>query len=141
MQRFISHSVQDTEKIAAKLAEKLKGGEIIAFTGPMGMGKTAFTRGLVLALGGGDVVSSPTFALVNEYDARLTVQHFDMYRVSGWDDLYSTGFFDYLDTDNVLVIEWSENIDGVLPENTIYVHMEKGETETERIVTIEGMDL
>ena len=107
----------------------------------MGMGKTAFTRGLVLALGGGDVVSSPTFALVNEYDARLTVQHFDMYRVSGWDDLYSTGFFDYLDTDNVLVIEWSENIDGALPENTIYVHMEKGETETERIVTIEGIDL
>ena len=98
MQRFVSHSVQDTEKIAAKLAEKLKGGEVIAFTGPMGMGKTAFTRGLVLALGGGDVVSSPTFALVNEYDARLTVQHFDMYRVSGWDDLYSTGFFDYLDT-------------------------------------------
>ena len=127
--------------VAAKLAEKLKGGEVIAFTGPMGMGKTAFTRGLVLALGGGDVVSSPTFALVNEYDARLTVQHFDMYRVSGWDDLYSTGFFDYLDTDNVLVIEWSENIDGALPENTIYVHMEKGETETERIVTIEGIDL
>ena len=126
---------------ALHLAEKLKGGEVIAFTGPMGMGKTAFTRGLVLALGGGDVVSSPTFALVNEYDARLTVQHFDMYRVSGWDDLYSTGFFDYLDTDNVLVIEWSENIDGALPENTIYVHMEKGETETERIVTIEGMDL
>ena len=137
MQQFVSHSVQDTEKIAAKLAEKLKGGEVIAFTGPMGMGKTAFTRGLVLALGGGDVVSSPTFALVNEYDARLTVQHFDMYRVSGWDDLYSTGFFDYLDTDNVLVIEWSENIDGALPENTIYVHMEKGETETERIVTID----
>ena len=107
----------------------------------MGMGKTAFTRGLVLALGGGDVVSSPTFALVNEYDARLTVQHFDMYRVSGWDDLYSTGFFDYLDTDNVLVIEWSENIDGALPENTIYIHMEMGETETERIVTIEGIDL
>ena len=95
----------------------------------------------MLALGGGDVVSSPTFALVNEYDARLTVQHFDMYRVSGWDDLYSTGFFDYLDTDNVLVIEWSENIDGALPENTIYVHMEKGEMETERIVTIEGIDL
>lgn len=95
----------------------------------------------MLALGGGDVVSSPTFALVNEYDARLTVQHFDMYRVSGWDDLYSTGFFDYLDTDNVLVIEWSENIDGALPENTIYIHMEMGETETERIVTIEGIDL
>ena len=138
---YISSSVADTEKLAARLAEKLCGGEVIAFTGSMGMGKTAFTRGLVLALGGGDVVSSPTFALVNEYETRLTVQHFDMYRVSGWDDLYSTGFFDYLDTDNVLVIEWSENIDGALPDNTIRIDIQKGEAETERIITIDGVDL
>lgn len=138
---FVSKSVADTEKLAARLAEKLRGGEVIAFTGSMGMGKTAFTRGLVEALGGGDIVSSPTFALVNEYAARLTVQHFDMYRVSGWDDLYSTGFFDYLDTDSVLVIEWSENIDGALPENTIRIDMQKGETETERVITIDGIEL
>ena len=138
---YISNSVSDTEKLAARLAEKLRGGEVIAFTGSMGMGKTAFTRGLVLALGGGDVVSSPTFALVNEYETRLTVQHFDMYRVSGWDDLYSTGFFDYLDTDNVLVIEWSENIDGALPDHTIRIDIQKGEAETERIITIDGIDL
>ena len=138
---FVSKSVADTEKLAARLAEKLRGGEVIAFTGSMGMGKTAFTRGLVEALGGGDVVSSPTFALVNEYAALLTVQHFDMYRVSGWDDLYSTGFFDYLDTDSVLVIEWSENIDGALPENTIRIDMQKGETETERVITIDGIEL
>lgn len=138
---FVSKSVADTEKLAARLAEKLRGGEVIAFTGSMGMGKTAFTRGLVEALDGGDVVSSPTFALVNEYAARLTVQHFDMYRVSGWDDLYSTGFFDYLDTDSVLVIEWSENIDGALPENTIRIDMQKGETETERVITIDGIEL
>ena len=138
---FVSKSVADTEKLAARLAEKLRGGEVIAFTGSMGMGKTAFTRGLVEALGGGDVVSSPTFPLVNEYAARITVQHFDMYRVSGWDDLYSTGFFDYLDTDSVLVIEWSENIDGALPENTIRIDMQKGETETERVITIDGIEL
>ena len=138
---FVSKSVADTEKLAARLAEQLRGGEVIAFTGSMGMGKTAFTRGLVEALGGGDVVSSPTFALVNEYAGRLTVQHFDMYRVSGWDDLYSTGFFDYLDTDSVLVIEWSENIDGALPENTIRIDMQKGETETERVITIDGIEL
>ena len=64
-----------------------------------------------------------------------------MYRVSGWDDLYSTGFFDYLDTDSVLVIEWSENIDGALPENTIRIDMQKGETETERVITIDGIEL
>ena len=138
---YRTNSVAETEALAARLAEKLKGGEVIAFTGSMGMGKTAFTRGLVAALGGGDVVSSPTFALVNEYAARLTVQHFDMYRVSGWDDLYSTGFFDYLDTDSVLVIEWSENIDGALPENTIRIDLQKGETETQRVITIDGVDL
>lgn len=141
MATYITRSVSETEALAARVAEKLHGGEVIAFTGSMGMGKTAFTRGLVLALGGGDVVSSPTFALVNEYEARLTVQHFDMYRVSGWDDLYSTGFFDYLDTDNVLVIEWSENIDGALPEDTIRIDIQKGESESERILTVEGIDL
>ena len=134
---FVSKSVADTEKLAARLAEKLRGGEVIAFTGSMGMGKTAFTRGLVEALGGGDVVSSPTFALVNEYAARLTVQHFDMYRVSGWDDLYSTGFFDYLDLGGVLALEWSENIDGALPEGTITITFERLGDES-RSITIEG---
>ena len=141
MATYITKSVSETEAPPARVAQKLTGGEVIAFTGAMGMGKTAFTRGLVLALDGGDVVSSPTFALVNEYDARLTVQHFDMYRVSGWDDLYSTGFFDYLDTDQVLVIEWSENIDGALPENAIRIAISKGEDESERIFEIEGIDL
>ncbi len=138
---YVSNSVGETEQLAARLAEKLRGGEVIAFTGSMGMGKTAFTRGLVKALGGGDVVSSPTFALVNEYEARLTVQHFDMYRVSGWDDLYSTGFFDYLDTGSVLVIEWSENIDGALPEGTIRIDIQPGETEMQRIIAIDGIAL
>ena len=102
------------------------------------MGKTAFTRGLVIGLGAGDVAQSPTFALINEYTGRLTVEHFDMYRIETWDDLYSTGFFDYLGTDRVLVIEWSENIDGALPEETVYIHMSPGETQAQRRITIEG---
>ena len=137
----LSNPVAPPPALAALLAQNLRGGEVIAFTGSMGMGKTAFTRGLVAGLGGGDVVSSPTFALVNEYEARLTVQHFDMYRVSGWDDLYSTGFFDYLDTGSVLVIEWSENIDGALPDDVIRIDMQKGEAETERIIAIDGIEL
>ena len=88
--------------------------------------------------GAGDVVSSPTFAIVNEYQGRLTVEHFDMYRVTGWDDLYSTGFFDYLDTDRVLVIEWSENIAEALPEGTVTIAIAPGEGETQRVITITG---
>ena len=137
-QEFITHSTGETKGLAARLSNRLRGGEVLAFTGGMGMGKTAFTSGLVFALGAGDVVSSPTFALVNEYVGRLTLQHFDMYRVTGWDDLYSTGFFDYLDTDCVLVIEWSENIEAALPENTLWIHIRPGTTETTRVITLVG---
>lgn len=137
-EQFITHSPQETGALAQRLAHDLKGGEIIAFTGGMGAGKTAFTRGLAIGLGAGDVASSPTFALVNEYSGRLTVEHFDMYRVESWDDLYSTGFFDYLDTDCVLVIEWSENIVGALPEQVISVDIRPGDGEQDRIITIEG---
>lgn len=137
-EQFITHSPEETAALAQRLAEDLKGGEVLAFTGGMGAGKTAFTRGLVLGLGAGDVVSSPTFALVNEYRGRLTVEHFDMYRVNGWDDLYSTGFFDYLDTDSVLVIEWSENIAGALPDQVISIDIQPGEEESQRVITIDG---
>lgn len=133
-----TYSPAETEKVAAQIAATLSGGEVIAFTGGMGAGKTAFTRGLAAGLGMGDVVSSPTFALVNEYTGKLTIQHFDMYRVNSWDDLYSTGFFDYLDTDAVLVIEWSENIAGALPDHVISVDIAYGQQENERIITITG---
>ena len=104
------------------------------------MGKTAFTRGLARGLGADDVVSSPTFALVNEYSGRVPVYHFDMYRVTSWDDLYSTGFFDYIDN-GVLVIEWSENIEGALPENALRITISRGENDNQRIFEIEGVSL
>ena len=122
---YISNSAQETEALGERLAARLRPGDVIAYTGDLGAGKTAFTRGLMQGLGAGDVVSSPTFAIVNEHQGRLTVEHFDMYRVTSWDDLYSTGFFDYLDTDRVLVIEWSENIESVLPPNTITVEISR----------------
>ena len=127
--------------MAQRLAQDLKGGEVVAFTGGMGAGKTAFTRGLVMGLGAGDVVSSPTFALVNEYQGRLTVEHFDMYRVESWDDLYSTGFFDYLGSDCILVIEWSENIEEALPENTVKIIFKRENGENDREIEIEGLEL
>lgn len=138
-QTFFTHSPQETEALAAALSEQLGGGEVLAFFGGMGMGKTAFTRGLAAGLAVQDEVSSPTFALVNEYRGRLTVQHFDMYRVESWDDLYSTGFFDYLDTDCVLVIEWSENIENALPDDAIRITIEQGTAPDERKITIDGL--
>ena len=136
MERFVSNSVRETEAYAEKFASTVRENDVIAFEGSMGMGKTAFTRGFMRGLGGEDAVSSPTFALVNEYKGRLTVYHFDMYRVTTWDDLYSTGFFDYLDSGAVLIIEWSENIAGALPDNTIYIKISPGENANQRVIEI-----
>ena len=125
MQEFISNSPEETEIIAENLANSLKGGEVIAFRGNLGMGKTCFTRGLAKGLGFLGDVTSPTFALINEYlGGRLNIYHFDMYRISTWDELYSSGFFEYLETGGVIAAEWSENIENALPQNTIYVEIE-----------------
>ncbi len=133
---YYSHSYEDTLKIGEEIAKNLKGTEVIALFGGLGMGKTAFTTGVAKGLGCEDCVSSPTFALVNEYHGKCSIYHFDMYRISSWDDLYSIGFFDYLDT-GVLVIEWSENIENALPDEYIRITIEKGSDENERILTVE----
>ena len=140
MNKIISKSTEDTEKIGELIAEKLCGNEVIALFGGLGMGKTAFTRGLCRGLGVNDGVSSPTFALVNEYHGKYNIYHFDMYRVTSWEDLYSTGFFDYLDN-GVLIIEWSENIEGALPENAIRINISNGDSDDERTFEIEGVDI
>lgn len=140
MIKIISNSSDETEQIGAKIGAKLTGTEVIALFGGLGMGKTAFTRGLCSALGINEGVSSPTFALVNEYCGKFKVYHFDMYRVDTWDDLYSTGFFDYIGN-GILVIEWSENIEGALPENTVRITINRGDSDNQRIFEIEGVDL
>ncbi len=136
MEVFISENPEKTEEFAAKLAASLKGGEVIAFRGELGAGKTCFTRGLAFGLGFKGDVTSPTFALINEYlGGRLPVYHYDMYRISSWDELYSSGFFEYMDEGGVIVAEWSENIENALPQNTIYVEIEKL-GENERKITV-----
>lgn len=126
MEEFLSNSPAQTENIASKLAETLCGGEVIAFRGDLGAGKTCFTRGLARGLGFLGTVNSPTFALINEYvGGRLPLYHFDMYRISTWDELYSSGYFEYLETKAVVAAEWSENIENALPDSTVYVELEK----------------
>jgi len=134
MEQFISKSPEETQKIGMSLGEKIQDGVVIAFKGGLGMGKTCFTRGLAVGLGCSDTVTSPTFALINEYlSGRLPLYHFDMYRISGWEDLYSTGFFDYIAEGGVLACEWSENIENALPENTIFVEFERIDDTTRKI--------
>ncbi len=137
MQIIHTNSVQETEAAGKALATTLHAGCTVALFGGMGMGKTAFVRGLAQGLGIDAEVTSPTFALVHEYGGKPPLCHFDMYRVNSWDGLYSTGFFDYLDAGGILAVEWSENIEGALPEDAIRVEFQRGESENERIITIE----
>lgn len=136
--RFISNSPDQTINIARALAASIDGGAVIAMTGDLGAGKTAFTRGLAEGLNCPCEVSSPTFAIVHEYaGGRLPLYHFDMYRVNSWDSLYSTGFFDYMDSGAVLAVEWSENIENALPENTIRITIKRID-DNKREITVEG---
>ena len=137
MLHLISDSESKTEEIAARLAQRLRAGDVIAYTGGLGAGKTAFTRGLARGLGCSGTVTSPTFAIVNSYEGRIPLNHFDMYRIDGFDSLYSTGFFDYLDGSSVCAVEWSENIPEYLPDNTIYIDIRRIDDDT-REITITG---
>lgn len=134
---FRSESVAMTEEYGRQLAKTLSAGTVVAFYGGMGMGKTAMVRGIADGLQLNAEVSSPTFALVHHYGGNPPLVHFDMYRVSGWDDLYSTGFFDYLDEGAILVVEWSENIEAALPEDTIRIRIRQ-EDEHTRLIEKEG---
>ena len=138
MQKFVTNIEKETIELGNRLGKTLKPATVVAFYGGLGMGKTTFTRGLAKALGSDADVSSPTFAIVNDYGGNPHLYHFDMYRVESWDDLYSSGFFDYLDSGAVLAVEWSENIENALPDNTVRVTIEHGENDNQRIITIDA---
>ncbi len=127
MEIFTSESLAETEAIAAKIAERLKNGGFLALYGGMGAGKTAFVRGLVKAICPEclELVHSPTFAIVNEYRGNgIDIFHFDLYRLTDEDDLYSTGFYDYIEQGGITVTEWSELFEDAIPENALKLKIE-----------------
>ncbi len=133
---YISESEEDTEKIGAEFAKELKKGDFVAFFGNLGSGKTAFVRGVASVLCKGAHVSSPTYAIVNEYLGDVDIFHFDMYRITDDDSLYSIGFYDYQDRNGIIFTEWSENIEFALPENRYDVTFVKT-GETGRKITVQ----
>ena len=134
---FITYSPQQTEAVGMALARQLQPGTILAYTGDLGAGKTAFTRGLAKGLGSADPVTSPTYTIVNEYlSGRLPLFHFDMYRLASADDLWDIGWEDYLERGGVCAVEWSENVEEAM-EGAICICIEKLGEDTRRI-TIEG---
>lgn len=134
---YTTHSPEETEALGQALGQSLKGGEIVAYTGDLGAGKTAFTRGLARGLGISMAVTSPTYTLVNEYlGGRLELFHFDMYRLGSSDDLFDIGWDDYLLRGGVCAVEWSENVSDAM-EDAIWVRIRRLDDDT-RSITIEG---
>lgn len=136
---YQSRSVEETEQIGANLAPRLGPGTILAFTGDLGAGKTAFVRGLARGLGVVERVTSPTFTIVNEYEGgRLPLFHFDMYRLGSSEELFDIGWEDYLSRGGVCAVEWSEIIDDALEDGCIRVDIRRGGGENERTIVVEG---
>ena len=134
-----TYSAEQTEREGERLAETLRAGDFVAMYGDLGVGKTAFVRGMARYLCPEARVQSPTYTVVNEYRGKTPLYHFDMYRIDGEESLYSTGFFDYLDY-GICVAEWCENIEEFVPANAITVKIEKisdGENTDVRNITIE----
>lgn len=136
---YISNSPTETEALGEALAARLTAGTVVAFTGDLGAGKTAFTRGLARGLGVPDRVTSPTFTIVNEYEGgRLPLFHFDMYRLGSADDLFDIGWEDFLRRGGVCAVEWSETVQEALDADTIYVDIRRGAEDNQRVLTIRG---
>lgn len=131
--KYTTHSPDETIALGRLIGSKLKGGDIIAYRGGLGAGKTTITHGIAQGMGLKDDVSSPTFALVNEYRGKINLYHFDMYRINGGLDLETTGFYDYMDSDSVLAIEWSENIASELPQSIITITITRIDDDTREI--------
>ena len=141
-QRFITNGPEETEALGARLARALEPGAVVAFTGDLGAGKTAFVRGLARGLGIRDRVTSPTFTIVNEYEGgRLPLFHFDLYRLGCADELFDIGWEDYLARGGVCAVEWSERMEELLEPGTIRVDLRRGEDESRRVITVEGVSL
>ncbi len=131
---YTTHSADETIALGEKIGKKLSKGDVIAFKGDLGAGKTTITRGISIGLGLGDNVTSPTFSLVNEYRGKeKSLIHFDMYRITNSDDVELTGFWDYIEEGCILAVEWSENISDVIPKNSIIISFKRIDDNTREI--------
>lgn len=136
---YISYSTEDTERFGQRLAACLQPGDVVAYRGDLGAGKTAFTRGIAQGLGVTERVTSPTYTIVNEYlSGRIPLFHFDMYRLSSEEELFDIGWEDYLSRGGVCAVEWSENVQAAM-EGAICVRIDKLPQEPDkRIITVTG---
>ena len=132
--KIVIKNEEETKKFGEKLCEKLTAGSIVALTGDLGTGKTTLTKAIAAGLGVTDVITSPTFNIVKQYDSgRLPLYHFDVYRIGDVDEMYEIGYEEYFFGDGVCVIEWADLIEEIIPDDAVRIEIEYGEKEGERI--------
>lgn len=138
MRKIKISGLEETRKFGEKLGSLLRKDDILCLNGDLGAGKTTMTKAIGQGLGVEEYITSPTFSLINQYEGRLEVYHFDVYRLENVEDLYDLGFDEYFFGGGVCIIEWAEKIEKLLPENIIIVDIEKGEELEDRLITIRG---
>ena len=125
--KIVIKNEEETKKFGEKLCEKLTAGSIVALTGDLGTGKTTLTKAIAAGLGVTDVITSPTFNIVKQYDSgRLPLYHFDVYRIGDVDEMYEIGYEEYFFGDGVCVIEWADLIEEIIPDDAVRIEIEYG---------------
>ncbi len=132
------NSLEETKKFGMKLGEILKSGDLISLMGDLGAGKTTLTQSIAQGLEVNDYVTSPTFTLINEYEGRLPLYHFDVYRLGSIDELYDLGYEEYFYSNGVTIVEWGDKVLDLLPKDRINIRIEKGKKFQDRIIYIYG---
>lgn len=137
-QTFVTHSEEETLQLGQKIGQVIKAGTVISLEGDLGTGKTALTKGIAQALGITEPITSPTFTLVNTYEGTKILHHFDVYRVTDPEELYTIGWEEYLDPEAITVVEWGDLFPELLPPDTLHIRISRNESDTEgRTITIE----
>lgn len=132
--RIVTGSEEETLKIGSMIGEKLKAGDVISLNGDLGAGKTHITKGIAKGLGVEDYITSPTFIIVNEYEGRIPLYHFDVYRINDIDEMYEIGFEEYLYGNGVCIVEWGKIVEELLPEYAIKIDINKLDDNTREII-------
>lgn len=136
--KIILKSLEETQKFGVKLGNALKKGDILCLNGDLGAGKTTLTKSIGIGLGVNEYITSPTFALINQYSGKLPVYHFDVYRLENVEEIYDLGFDEYFYGNGVCIIEWADKIEKMIPKERIVIDIEKTEELDGRIIKISG---
>jgi tRNA threonylcarbamoyladenosine biosynthesis protein TsaE len=137
-ERAVTRSTDETLELARAVGELLQAGDVVSLVGELGAGKTVFARGVARALGVTELVVSPTFTIVREYEGRVPLVHVDVYRIEAVQELHDLGFEEVVRDDAVTLVEWGDRIDGLLPGDRLDIRLAPGAADDERVVEIEG---